>query len=90
MELLLLLMNELKAVAEANGILFSGDLIHQTLNIMSAMPFEATSSLQRDFQDGKKTELDALVGYVVKAGNQLKIPGMIRQIPIKQFLTYKV
>ena len=74
MELLLLLMNELKAVAEANGILFSGDIIHQTLNIMSAMPFEATSSLQRDFRDGKKTEVDALVGYVVRAGKQLKIP----------------
>jgi 2-dehydropantoate 2-reductase len=74
MELLLLLMNELKAVAEANGILFSGDIIHQTLDIMSAMPFEATSSLQRDFQDGKQTEVDALVGYVVRAGKQLNIP----------------
>ena len=41
---------------------------------MSAMPFEATSSLQRDFQNGKKTEVDALVGYVVRAGKQLKIP----------------
>ena len=38
------------------------------------MPFETTSSLQRDFQNGKKTEIDALVGYVVKMGKQLKIP----------------
>jgi 2-dehydropantoate 2-reductase len=74
MELLLSLMNELKAVGEANGTLFSADIIHKTLNIMSAMPFETTSSLQRDFQTGKKTEVDTLVGYVVRAGKQLKIP----------------
>lgn len=73
MQLLLSLMNELKAVGEAYGILFSGDIIHKTLNIMSGMPFEATSSLQRDFQTGKKTEVDSLVGYVVKMGKQLKI-----------------
>ncbi len=73
-KLLLLLMNELKAVAEANGIFFTGDIIHKTLNIMSAMPFEATSSLQRDFQTGKKTEVDTLAGYVVRTGKQLKIP----------------
>jgi 2-dehydropantoate 2-reductase len=74
MEALLSLMNELKAIGEAYGIPFSGDIIHKTLNIMSAMPFEATSSLQRDFQNGKKTEVDALVGYVVRAGKQLKLP----------------
>jgi 2-dehydropantoate 2-reductase len=73
-ELLLLLMNELMAVAEGNGVFFSGDIIHQTLTTMSAMPFETTSSLQRDFQNGKRTEVDALVGYVVRAGKQLKIP----------------
>ena len=73
-ELLLSLMTELKAVGEAYGILLSDDIIHKTLNIMSAMPFEATSSLQRDFQNGKKTEVDALVGYVVRMGKQLKIP----------------
>jgi 2-dehydropantoate 2-reductase len=74
MELLLLLMYELKDVAEANGILLSSDIIHRTLNIMRAMPFETTSSLQRDFQSGKKTEVDALVGYVVRVGKQLKMP----------------
>jgi 2-dehydropantoate 2-reductase len=73
MELLVSLMGELKAVAEASGIRFSGDITDQTLNVMRAMPFGATSSLQRDFQDGKMTEVDALVGYVVRAGKQLKI-----------------
>jgi 2-dehydropantoate 2-reductase len=77
---LLLLMNELKAVAEANGIFLSGDIIPKTLNIMSAMPFEATSSLQRDFQNGKQTEVDALVGYVVRAGERLKIPTPIYEM----------
>jgi 2-dehydropantoate 2-reductase len=74
MELLLSLMNELKAVGEAYGILLSGDVIYKTVNIMRGMPFEATSSLQRDFQTGKKTEVETLVGYIVKAGKQLKIP----------------
>jgi 2-dehydropantoate 2-reductase len=72
-ELLLSLMHELKAVAKASGVLFSGDIILQTLNIMSAMPFKATSSLQRDFQDGKKTEVDTLAGYVVRVGKLLRI-----------------
>jgi 2-dehydropantoate 2-reductase len=89
MELLLLLMNELKAVAEANGILFSGDIIHQTLNIMSAMPFEATSSLQRDFQDGKRAEVDALVGYVVRAGEKLKIPTPLYEMMYEKLLSKK-
>jgi 2-dehydropantoate 2-reductase len=74
MGLLLLLMNELKTVAEARGIHYPNDIIHQTLHIMREMPFEATSSLQRDFQNGKLTEVDALVGYVVRTGKQLQIP----------------
>jgi 2-dehydropantoate 2-reductase len=74
MGLLLLLINELKTIAEAKGIHFPNDIIHQTLTIMREMPFEATSSLQRDFQNGKLTEVDALVGYVVRAGKQLRIP----------------
>jgi 2-dehydropantoate 2-reductase len=79
MGLLLLLLNELKTVAGAKGIHFPNDIIHQTLTIMREMPFEATSSLQRDFQNGKLTEVDALVGYVVRAGKQLQIPTPLYQ-----------
>ncbi len=39
------------------------------------MPFEATSSLHKDFKSLKpETEVESLCGYVVSAGKNLDIP----------------
>ncbi len=73
-DLLQSLMTELKSLADAKNINISDNIIQMTLDKLLSLPYEATSSMHRDFQKGKQTEVDALTGYVVKMGQQLNIP----------------
>ncbi len=72
--ILLQLLAEIKQVAEAKKINFSGNAVQQTLDKLSGLPFEATSSMHTDFSNGKKAELQSLVGYVVEQAKKLNVP----------------
>jgi 2-dehydropantoate 2-reductase len=61
-------MQEVTAVAAARGVALAGDAVARTLGVLDAMAPGATSSLQRDFQSGRRTELDAQVGAVIRLG----------------------
>jgi 2-dehydropantoate 2-reductase len=41
------------------------------MGTMLGLQKETTTSMHRDFQKGKKTELESLAGYVVRLGKQL-------------------
>ncbi|MCW3120839.1 MAG: 2-dehydropantoate 2-reductase [Flavipsychrobacter sp.] len=61
------LVEEVKQLANAKQVRVSEDITEKSINKLKAMPFEATSSLHRDFKDGKaNTELDSLTGFVVQ------------------------
>ena len=72
--LLRLLMDEMYAVAIKNGIGFSGELISKTWGMITALPFDATSSMHSDQQKGKQLEVESLTGYVVTLGQKLYSP----------------
>jgi 2-dehydropantoate 2-reductase len=72
--LLFALLGELKTVADANGIELPDTIIPSTVARMASLPYATTSSMHRDFQKGKATELDSLTGYVVRLGQQLHLP----------------
>jgi 2-dehydropantoate 2-reductase len=71
---LVALMTELKAVADAKGILLPEDIIQKFLDRMAALPYESTTSMHTDFKNGKKTELNSLTVYVITLGKELNIP----------------
>ncbi|MDP2387827.1 MAG: 2-dehydropantoate 2-reductase [Bacteroidota bacterium] len=77
---LLILLKELKLIADARSIGLQDDVIEKTLKKMGKLPFETTSSMHSDFKKGGKTEYRSLTEYVVKCGNELNIetPGFDR------------
>ncbi len=53
-------------LANAMGITFEEDLVERNLKILSNLPEEATTSMQRDVMEGKQSEIDGLVYEVVR------------------------
>jgi 2-dehydropantoate 2-reductase len=64
------LLSEIKLVADKKEISLPENSIPLTLDIMTALPFETTSSMHSDFQKRGRTELESLTGYVVKAAKE--------------------
>ncbi len=73
------IVDEVQAVARAAGIpLADIDLLETTWKLAAAMP-EAISSTAQDLSRGKRTEIDALNGYVARLGAQLGIATPVNQ-----------
>ena len=72
-KLLRQVMSEIKPVAEKLGVLVPTDAFERTVDVMTKLPVGATTSMHRDFQKGKATELDSLTGYAIKLGKQFGI-----------------
>ena len=72
-KLLYLLLTEIRAVANAKGILFSENSIEKTIDKMKTLSYQTTSSMHSDFQNNKQTEVESLIGYVIKQGRQNNI-----------------
>jgi 2-dehydropantoate 2-reductase len=71
---LLNLLNEVHQLALAKGIIFKEDMIAKTVLKLKSLPYETTSSMQRDFMKiNGKTELESITGYVVNESKKLHI-----------------
>ncbi len=71
--LLIQLLNEFKSVADANSIMLSESIIEDTVLKMESLPYETTTSMQRDYQQNKKTKYKSLTKYIVDLGTQLEV-----------------
>lgn len=68
------LLKEATAIARANHINVDKNTVEKALNHFSAMPYETTSSMHRDFKSKKlKNELNSITGYVIAQGKILNI-----------------
>ena len=65
-ELFKTLIREIVTLANAMGITFEEDLVERNLKLLSNLPEEATTSMQRDVMEGKQSEIDGLVYEVVR------------------------
>ncbi len=65
---------EIVAVARAKGVHLSQSIVDQKFKIIESQPYNTTSSLQRDMMEGKRSELEAQNGFIVKMGIELGIP----------------
>ena len=67
------LIREIVALSHAMGIEFEEDLVERNLKILASLSPEATSSMQRDVIEGKRSEMDGLVYEVVRMGREYKV-----------------
>lgn len=66
------LIREIVTLANAMGITFEEDLVERNLKILSNLPEEATTSMQRDVMEGKQSEIDGLVYEVVRMAKKYR------------------
>ena len=67
------LIREIVALSHAMGIEFAEDLVERNLKILASLSPEATTSMQRDVIEGKRSEMDGLVYEVVRMGREYKV-----------------
>lgn len=67
-------MEEVLEVAVASGIDLPPSSIADALAFIDGVPPEGTSSMQRDFKDGRRTELEVLSGAVARLGPEVGVP----------------
>ena len=71
---------EVFALAGAKGVRLPPGSVEQALDFTDGLPAHGTSSMQRDFSDGVRTELDALSGGVVRQAAEAGVP-----VPVHTF-----
>lgn len=69
-----LLVQELQAVAIANGIAITDQLAAAVLERINGLAAGTTTSMYADFQKGGNTEVEELTGDVVRLGQRLGVP----------------
>ncbi|GAB1415460.1 2-dehydropantoate 2-reductase [Paludibacter sp.] len=70
----LAIMNELYAISEAEGVGLHEGIIDDMLKYGGSLPVGSTSSMNSDYLAGKRTEVETLVGVVVRLGAKHGIP----------------
>ncbi|MCE5331444.1 MAG: 2-dehydropantoate 2-reductase [Bacteroidales bacterium] len=63
-------LNEVAAVAKAEGVVFDTDIVDTAVHHIERLPFGATSSMHSDFKAGRNTELDTLTKIVIDMGKK--------------------
>jgi 2-dehydropantoate 2-reductase len=67
-------LNEVAAVAVARGVTLDADVVAQTLAFIDSSAPNIKPSMQRDVEAGRVSELESLVGIVVRLGAELGVP----------------
>jgi len=71
MKLMGTLLDELMALAAAHKVQFPAGFKEATIDKARDFPYEAKTSYQRDFEQGKKTEIETFVGFIVDESRRL-------------------
>ena len=73
-EILVELIDEVTQIARAKNIHLDLDIASKTLQRLKKVPYQNTTSMQRDFKSEKpNTELESLTKYVITAGKNLHV-----------------
>jgi 2-dehydropantoate 2-reductase len=68
------LMAEIECLAAAKGIALPADSVDRGIATVERFPYATRSSMQLDYEKGKRTELELFIGYAVRAGRILGVP----------------
>lgn len=72
--LLVQAISEVSAVAYAKGISLEQDIAEKTLAFIDSAAPDIKPSMQRDIEAGRMSELESMIGVVVKLGRKLGVP----------------
>lgn len=78
-------MREILEVARARRIALADDAVGKTMALVDALDATATTSLQRDIVAGKRSELDAWSGAVVRLGREANV-----ETPLHEFIYHSL
>ncbi len=78
-------MREVYAVATGHGVDLPPDSVPKALRFIETLPTEGTASLQRDIAEGRRSELDAWNGAVVRLGREVGIA-----TPVHEFIYHSL
>jgi 2-dehydropantoate 2-reductase len=67
-------MSEVAAVARARGVDLESDTVSKTLAFIDSADPGIKPSMQRDIEAGRMSELESMIGVVVKLGSELGVP----------------
>lgn len=73
-------MAEVVAVAKVNGVDPDAEIISKTLAFIDASAPDIRPSMQRDLEAGRMSELDSMIGVVVRLGNQHGVPTPVMRL----------
>ena len=69
-EILTEALREVAAVAQARGVHLAGEVVAQTLEFIDGASPDMKTSMQRDLEAGRPSELESMVGVVPRLGQQ--------------------
>jgi len=73
------LMKEVELIAKKRGVPLPEDIVPLSLEKVSCFPHDTKSSMQMDFERGRKTELETFTGYIVRSGMKLGVETPLHQ-----------
>lgn len=73
-EILSRAMGEVAAVADAKGVRLNPDIVDKTLAFFDESAPAIKPSMQRDVEQGRVSELESMIGIVVRLGRELDVP----------------
>jgi 2-dehydropantoate 2-reductase len=65
---------EVAAVAQAKGVTLDQDVVEKTLAFIDSSAPGIKPSMQRDVESGKPSEVESMIGVVVRMGSQYNVP----------------
>jgi 2-dehydropantoate 2-reductase len=81
---------EVVAVARARNVALDGDQVAQTLSFVDSLPAASFASLPRELFAGKRTELDAWNGAVVRLGREAGVETPIHDFIYRSLLPWEL
>ena len=73
-------MAEVAAVAKAIGVTLDANIIAKTLSFVDASAPDIRPSMQRDLEAGRMSELESLIGVVVRLGKEHGVPTPVMRL----------
>lgn len=73
-QMVISLMREVEALARAQGIALEEDVVQKSLDFIDASAPHIKASMQLDVENGRRTELESMVGVIGRKGRELGIP----------------
>lgn len=74
------LLDELAAVANAQGVPLPENIAQATMEKYRSFPGRTKTSMQLDYERGRQTEVEAFSGYVLRAAQSAGIPAPLHQM----------